>query len=572
MLCALSVVFSVSCFSFFDGVAIFALPLSLLFSILLSFFSLKKLFLEKNLAFIAVFRELLQYEPYVLLISFVLKRAGDKGTSGALDLFQVLLWVLSSILCIVILHFLNVKHLSRVSVEWKQAEIDRKAAFSKKKKGLFFVVFETLSWIDALVQAVFMVLLLNVFIVQLYEIPSESMVPEFLVKDRVAVFKIFNGPKFPLSKIGFPHVKSYKRGDIVVFRNPHYSDDRKSEVRTFVSQLIYMCTLTMKNINVDEYGRAKADPLVKRVVGLPGEQLMMQDGILYSRTQNSDWAEVSADSSWACWDLNEVKSSVKKGILEFNVSEEQIASMLECEEKRRLLDISSARLECEGISSEFSRLRALLAVPENTEGISFSPRERYVYTLFSQNESLTRNLLSSANGESVFRAFMTDWRERDFNGDLYSEANFRLNLMIKLTVGRIVVRNCELLLEKRSATSQASDPKKQKLLSDAQMLLSYVFLLDRRNMPIFPKNNSDDSPAFIQDGCYFMMGDNRFNSLDMRHSYEEHLAELDETDPFSATYPSNIEPQTVPKEKILGTTAYRFWPVSRRGVPGHTGK
>ena len=54
---------------------------------------------------------------------------------------------------------------------------------------------------------------------------------------------------FPLSNIGLPYLKSYDRGEIVVFRNPHYSNDRKSEVKTFVSQLVYMCSLTTKNIN-----------------------------------------------------------------------------------------------------------------------------------------------------------------------------------------------------------------------------------------------------------------------------------------------------------------------------------
>ena len=34
---------------------------------------------------------------------------------------------------------------------------------------------------------------------QLYEIPSESMVPTFLIKDRAAVSKIDCGPKFPLT-------------------------------------------------------------------------------------------------------------------------------------------------------------------------------------------------------------------------------------------------------------------------------------------------------------------------------------------------------------------------------------
>ncbi len=185
---------------------------------------------------------------------------------------------------------------------------------------------------------------------------------------------------------------------------------------------------------------------------------------------------------------------------------------------------------------------------------------------------MTRALLSSPNGAEWFRAFLTDWTERDFAGDLYSESNFRLNLMIKLTVGRLVVRNAEFMLQKIPASEQNSDEKRKKFLSDADMIFGYICLLDRRNMPIFPQNKEDGSPQYIPENSYFMMGDNRFNSLDMRHSYEDRLVSLDATDKFSATYPSNISPQFVPREKILGTTAYRFWPLSRKGVPGHTGK
>ena len=44
---------------------------------------------------------------------------------------------------------------------------------------------------------------------QLYEIPSESMVPTFLVKDKVFVSKIDCGPKFPLTDVGLPDFRKY---------------------------------------------------------------------------------------------------------------------------------------------------------------------------------------------------------------------------------------------------------------------------------------------------------------------------------------------------------------------------
>ena len=91
-------------------------------------------------------------------------------------------------------------------------------------------------------------------------------------------------------------------------------------------------------------------------------------------------------------------------------------------------------------------------------------------------------------------------------------------------------------------------------------------------MPVFPANDAEGNPQYIPDNCYLMMGDNRFNSLDMRHSYDEWLAPLSAFDAYSVTYYTNMQPQYVPRSRILGTTSYRFWPFTRRGVPGHTGR
>jgi len=445
--------FSLTLISFHGDVSLLAFPLSLIFTLLLACFVMKKLFIQEKLFFISVLREFLQYLPYVLLISFVLRRAGIKETPYILDCISVFFWLLSSALSLVILHFLNPKYIGRVSKVWlayvEEEKLKRKNNKGKGPTDKNFTkntIRELLSWIDALVQAVFMVLLLNIFIVQLYEIPSESMVPEFLIKDRVVVFKTLSGPKFPLSDVGLPYLKKYNRGDIVVFRNPHYADDRKSEVRTFLSQLVYMCTLTKVNLNVDESGNQKADPLVKRVCGVEGEQLMMQDGILYSRTKNSPaFKAVQEDSTWATWNLNSLRPLLKEKIRDFPLTEDDYGLLLSVEEERRNLNIEETAAECRKIAGDFSKL-----YQKNTgaksETLSFSDEQMYVYSIFSNSENLTASLLMAKNGSDWFSAFMTDWCDKipDFGEDLYSEANYRLNLMIKLQAGKLILRNAEL--------------------------------------------------------------------------------------------------------------------------------
>lgn len=572
-----SAIFSVLCFSVSLDVSLTAFPLALIFTGVLFWAGYSQLFGKKDLRFISVFRTLLQYEPYVLLIAFVLRRAGNHGTFYLIDLIEVVFWCVASVLSLWILYCLNPKRIAKIDENWKKFINENSIG---TKKGIKRIAFECLSWVDALVQAVFMVLLLNIFIVQLYEIPSESMVPEFLIRDRVVVFKTASGPKFPLSEVGLPYVKKYKRGDIVVFRNPHYSNDRKSEVRTFLSQIVYMCTLTTVNLNVDEGGNPKADPLVKRIAGVPGEQLMMQDGILYSRTKASDeWKVVEQDAKYAEWNLNTVKNSIKRGLTResYVVGQEEYDSMIECEKQRNAFDIKLFEIEAKSISKSFEKIFAAYSSEKQNNSLDVLFTDKYLFenSLFAQHYFYAQALLSNKGGAKSFERFMTAWTENadfNFNGDLYSEANFKLNLMIKKVAGRLFLRDAQLLAAGKNIEQVKSDSQIQELLKTAAMLNSYAFLMDRRNMPVFPANDKDGNPQYIPQNCYFMMGDNRFNSLDMRHSYDNWLAPLTSLDPVSVTYYSDISPQYVNRSKILGTTSYRFWPLNRRGVPGHTGK
>lgn len=99
--------------------------------------------------------------------------------------------------------------------------------------------------------------LLRTFVVQVFFIPSESMVPTLQVDDRIVVEKIsylFDGPD---------------RGDVVVFAGeegfPTADETGLQRVVRGVGQFLGV-------VPVD------ARDLVKRVIGLPGDQVVLSDG------------------------------------------------------------------------------------------------------------------------------------------------------------------------------------------------------------------------------------------------------------------------------------------------------
>ena len=554
---AAAAIFTLLNLSFHADISLLAFPLSMIYLAVTCWFLLKKLVFDTDGTYIYAAIKLNEYLPYFLFITFIIRRSGKTGTPFVVDVFAVISWFVIFVLAFFNSRVLYPEKNIKIVQGWKIIPVERKF------KGFAKVVYEFVDWIDAFFWSIFTVLIFQIFLMQLYEIPSESMVPTFLIKDRVFVSKIDCGPKFPLTEVGLPDFRKYKRGDTIVLRNPHYSMDRKSEVKTVTSQLIYMFSLMTINLNKDTDGELKADPLVKRITGLPGEQLVMQDGTLYRRTASSDVFEpVQLDSKYAVWNLNSVNPKLKSNIQHFPFNTEKYQQMLDYEEARRNYDLASAEFQAKELARQFYNLRVV-----NKDAGKFTAPELYEGILFRNRMEIFKNMFLQEGGAEWFENFMTSWipSKNDLR-DYYAESNYRLNVMAKIIFGKMMVEYAKYYSDGFDQSQWDSQKVIKGLMDEIELHYWYVQnLLDSRNMPVFPANDAAGNPQYIPENCYFMMGDNRFNSLDLRHSYDYKETALAKTDPLSISYYSIMSPQYINKKYIIGKPVFRFWPLGRLG-------
>ena len=78
----------------------------------------------------------------------------------------------------------------------------------------------TMEYVEAIVWALVLTLVLRAFVIQAFRIPSESMVPTLLVGDFLFVNKFEYGPKIPFTHVRLPGLRPPRRGDVIVFQWP----------------------------------------------------------------------------------------------------------------------------------------------------------------------------------------------------------------------------------------------------------------------------------------------------------------------------------------------------------------
>lgn len=145
-------------------------------------------------------------------------------------------------------------------------------------------------WIESIIVAFILAMLIRTFVVQAFKIPTGSMHPTLKVGDLILVNKFIYGAKVPFTDFRLPAVRQPKRGDVIVFI---YPEDPKKD---FIKRLVALEgeTVEIKNGTIYVNDQPVLDPLFNQryyynrgPYAKEGEKLIVPQGSFFVLGDNS---------------------------------------------------------------------------------------------------------------------------------------------------------------------------------------------------------------------------------------------------------------------------------------------
>lgn len=132
-------------------------------------------------------------------------------------------------------------------------------------------------YIEAIIIAIILALLIRAFVIQAFKIPSGSMIPALNVGDHILVNKFIYGIRLPFIDERFFIIRQPKRGDIIVFSFPGNGEECKS----LSKNLAYRLKNSYENKDPSYLFKDYCRDFIKRVIGVGGDKIEIKDKIVY---------------------------------------------------------------------------------------------------------------------------------------------------------------------------------------------------------------------------------------------------------------------------------------------------
>ncbi len=631
-----------------DGFVIFSILIRIVL-ITIGLFFFYQIFIKENKSkkFYRLFKNFVGYAIVFTYVFYSLPRmVGDfnGNISFGFSLFSFIFVLIITLFILILYIFICTSETRTILGVYTDKEIEYEEKIKKDKKlkakekekiKAERSFFENLwyEWVDIIIQAIIIALIIQQFLFQMYEIPSESMVPTFLVGDKVLVNKAIYGPHIPLTDWKFPSFVKPKVGDIVVFKNPE-ADDPNSEIRyknaftRVFHPFVYMLTLSFVDIDRKADGSPKERFIVKRLIAKEGEKICMLNDMVYKRTSEREWipmGKIENQKEYGYVDLyyennpkmrnqttlKEFRDLLDDAILFFDsVDKNDLQTILKREKeafktefstniKNELVrEINSGRGKTQDVAGTLNRIiYELLQSPNSSKNSKLNDdliRYMELYNsvvLFNSVEELNSVISKYENDDKyIDREIMTDITFSDLSSP-YQQYMKRVNAIYKiykLKIFRVIMRearagNLRNILNSSNGLRNASfigDLNKLLLTevyvdgfnayptlnSNSNGLLNYNYFAESfsmRNFPEYPEGND----YFTKDD-YFVMGDNRYNSFDVRFGYKEKLIKLDADDngEFSKSFVARWDAKTIKTKHLLGKAELIYFPFDRFGI------